>query len=127
MDNIKIERTERTPEVNFDFSRNTFVLRGESYPENVPKFYGDPIKQLQEHLNNLEDGQVSFDFDLVYFNSTSAKVIINLFETLDAAAERGLDVTINWHYDADDDNSAELGEEFGEDLESANFKLCPRD
>nr|CRH05979.1 conserved protein of unknown function [Candidatus Magnetococcus massalia] len=126
MDTIKIEKTERSPEIEFVFPENRFALRGESYPEDVPAFYGPHISALGNHLESLEEGEVTFDFELIYFNSTSAKVIMNLFETLDEAAERGVTVTINWHFEEDDDNMEELGEEFGEDLESATFNLCPK-
>jgi len=123
MDNIKLDATERSPEVNFDFQANVFSLGGESYPEDVPAFFGPPISQLEEHLSSLSGAKVEFNFELIYFNSSSAKVLMELFEMLDEAAENGNDVTINWSHDEDDDNMEELGEEFGEDLEHASFNL----
>jgi len=38
-------------------------------------------------------------------------------------AAGGAGVTIVWHYDEEDDTMQELGEEFGEDLEHAAFRL----
>ncbi|MBF0369387.1 MAG: DUF1987 domain-containing protein [Magnetococcales bacterium] len=127
MDNIKIERTERSPEIDFDFSNNTFSIRGESYPEDVPAFFGPNLSALGEHLNGLNEGEVTFNFELIYFNSTSAKVVMKLFTLLDKTAEKGVSVTVNWYYESDDDNMEELGEEFGEDLEAAKFNLCAVD
>jgi len=123
MENIKIEATERSPQVDFDFSKNVFFLGGESYPEDVPSFFGPPISQLEEHLESQDGAKVEFNFELIYFNSSSAKVLMELFEMLDEAAENGNDVVVNWAYDEDDDNMEELGEEFGEDLEHATFNL----
>ena len=123
MDKIKIEETERSPEIDFDFRNNVFSLRGESYPEDVPAFYGPHVGALDRHLEAMENGQVEFNFELIYFNSSSAKVVMRLFDMLEEAAGQGVDVTINWRYDADDDNMEELGEEFGEDLENATFNL----
>jgi SiaC family regulatory phosphoprotein len=40
-----------------------------------------------------------------------------------AAAANGASVDIYWFYDVEDDTMQELGEEFGEDLESAKFPL----
>lgn len=123
MDPIKIEGTERSPEIDFDFAGNRFVIRGESYPEDVTAFYGTVLQQLEEHLDGLSDGEVAFDFELIYFNSSTAKVLMSLFETLDECAEKGVTVKVTWSYEEDDDNMQELGEEFAEDLEHASFEL----
>lgn len=123
MDNIRIEATERSPEIDFDFGRNVFAMRGESYPEDVASFFGPAIGQLEAHLSTLDGGAVRFDFELIYFNSSSAKILMTLFDRLDEAAGRGNAVTINWYHDAEDDTMEELGREFGEDLENAAFNL----
>ncbi|OEJ67175.1 DUF1987 domain-containing protein [Magnetovibrio blakemorei] len=123
MENINIEATERSPEIHFDFGSNTFALKGESYPEDVSTFFGPVIGALEEHLSGLNGASVTFTFDLIYFNSSTAKVLMGLFDTLDEAAENGNDVSIIWSYEEDDDNMEELGEEFGEDLEHAKFEM----
>ncbi|MEO5333057.1 MAG: DUF1987 domain-containing protein [Magnetococcus sp. YQC-5] len=125
MNNIKIERTDRTPEIDFNFVDNVFAMRGESYPEDVPTFFGPPISALETHLKGMQDGEVAFHFEMIYFNSTSAKVVMKLFELLEESAASGIKVTINWHYAADDDNMEELGTEFGEELTEARFNMCP--
>ena len=48
---------------------------------------------------------------------------MGLFGMLDEAASRGNTVDIIWAFEKDDDNLEELGEEFGEDLEHASFRL----
>ncbi|MCB2101689.1 MAG: DUF1987 domain-containing protein [Rhodobacterales bacterium] len=123
MDTVKIQGSERTPEVDFDFGSNVFVLSGESYPEDVTAFFGPIIEKLEAHLEAQSGAEIRFDFELVYFNSSTAKVLMGLFDTLDAAAESGNDVTVTWIYASDDDNIQELGEEFAEDLEHARFVL----
>ena len=123
---LHISAAQRTPELYFNFETNTFLLRGESYPEDVKDFYGPPIMQLEAHLEGLEGAQVRFTFEFVYLNSSTARVVMNLFDLLDSTAERGNAVTINWAFEPDDDNMEELGEEFGEDLEHATFTLLPR-
>ncbi|MBF0434599.1 MAG: DUF1987 domain-containing protein [Magnetococcales bacterium] len=125
MEDIRIKATERTPELDFNFSDNQFALRGESYPEDVPAFFGAPLSALEAHLGAMTTGEVTFLFQLTYFNSTSAKVVMKIFELLDETAAKGVGVTINWRYLADDDNMEELGQEFGEDLQSAKFVMCP--
>lgn len=126
MENIKIGRTDRSPEIDFNFSDNKFAIRGESYPEDVPSFFGPPISALERHLKEMSGGSVEFNFELIYFNSTSAKVVMRLFDLLEATAKQGVEVVVNWHFLTDDDNMQELGEEFSEDLEAATFNMCAR-
>jgi len=123
MEHIKIEATDRSPEVDFNFGANVFTIRGESYPEDVTAFYGEMIDKLENHLESLEGGTVEFNFELIYFNSSTAKVLMGLFDTLEETAEGAVDVVVNWHYDEEDDTMEELGEEFAEDLEHATFNM----
>lgn len=125
MRNIKVAATERSPEIDFDFESGHFSIKGESYPEDVSEFYGAMIGELNKYLARLENAEIVVDFSLIYFNSSSAKILMGLFDNLEAVASRGNQVTVNWHYVADDDNMEELGEEFGEDLEHAQFNMLP--
>jgi len=122
MSTLHLPATERTPEVLFDFAANNFLLKGESYPENIAEFFGGPITQLKEHLSALEGGKISFTFELSYFNSSSAKTIMGLFAMLEEAADVGNDVIVTWACEEGDDMQ-EMGEEFAEDLDKAKFEL----
>ena len=123
MDKLEIKATSRTPEVLFDFDNNHLKISGESYPEDAMEFYNPILDSLDAYLENLGSGNCRFDFELIYFNSSSAKVIMMLMDKLDEAAENGGLVEVYWYYDAEDDTMEELGEEFGEDLEHAKFHL----
>ena len=123
MENIKISSTERTPEIDFDFTQNIFKITGESYPENVNNFYDDILERLKSHLSELSETTVEFNFELIYFNSSTAKVLMELFDLMEETAENGNPVAVNWIYEEDDDHMEELGEEFGEDLEAAQFNM----
>lgn len=125
MKNIKIAATERSPEIGFNFETGHFAIKGESYPEDVSEFYGEIIGEFNKYLARLENAEIVVDFSLIYFNSSSAKILMGLFDNLEEVAAKGNNVTVNWHYEADDDNMKELGEEFGEDLEHARFTMLP--
>jgi hypothetical protein len=122
-DKLDIEATSRTPAVAFDFVQNRLKIAGESYPEDVTEFYGQVFAALDGYLGQLGKGSCRFDFELIYLNSSSAKAIMMLMDKLEAAAKRGASVDVYWYYDKEDDTMQELGEEFGEDLESAKFHL----
>ena len=125
MENINIAATARTPALSLDVASRVFTLEGESYPEDTKKFYEAPIAQVQEFLSQSHEGAVTCQFKLKYFNSSSAQVIMDLFTSMESAAEAGNSVMVEWHHIADDDNMQELGEEFSEELNAANFKLVP--
>ena len=123
MNKLDIEGTERTPTISFDFGANHLRISGESYPEDVTEFYNPVTDALDAYLGTLNGGNCRFDFELIYFNSSSAKAIMTLMEKLDEAAEGGASVDVYWYFDEDDDTMEELGEEFGEDLDHATFHL----
>ena len=78
-------------------------------------------RRSSAYLQELGDGTCRVDFELLYFNSSSAKAIMTLLERLDDAAARGASISIHWHYDEEDDTMEELGVELNEDLEDATF------
>ena len=118
-----IESTESTPEMVLDYDNASFLIKGESYPENVTKCYTDIFDSLGNYLNNMNDGKFTATFELIYFNSSSVKIIMNLFDMFDECASNGNDVKIIWNYQEDDETIEESGEEFGEDLEHASFEM----
>ena len=127
MDNIFIKQGTRSPEVAFDFNQNTFEIKGESYPEDVNEFYGHIMDKLEKHLSGITGENIKFLFEFIYFNSSTAKILMTLFELLDETASRGNTIEITWRYERDDDNMQELGEEFSEELKHASFNLEPMD
>lgn len=120
---IKIEATERSPQVEFDFSSGRFLMAGESFPEDAAAFFGPLLESMQSWLAESHDTDVQFDLQMIYFNSSSAKALMNLFQLLEDAARGGRVVSIQWHYDSDDETMEEFGEDFSEDFEHASFVL----
>ncbi len=123
MQNLQIPATARTPAVSFDFAGDHLKLVGESYPEDVTEFYRPVLSALDAYLAELGGGNCRFDFELIYLNSSSAKIIMTVMDKLEAAASNGAAIHIFWYYDGDDDIMQELGKEFGEDLENVTFHL----
>lgn len=123
MDKIIIEATARTPKFDFNPETRTLTISGESYPEDPTKFFAEPMAKVYEFLKLSHSEIIRFSFHLTYFNSSSAKVLMNLFTALEDSASSGNQVQIDWNYAEDDDNMKELGEEFSEELEHAKFNM----
>jgi hypothetical protein len=123
MDSLNIAATGRTPDVNLDFATGVLCMRGESYPDDVATFFGPIFAALRAYLAEPGDGPIRFDMELVYFNSSSAKALMNIFQMLETVAEQGRSVAVNWYYDPGDDAMQELGEDFAEDLTAVVFTM----
>lgn len=124
MEKIVREATDRTPTVVFDFATGKLSFEGESYPEDASAFYGPLHNALSDFLKTDFATETVFDIKLAYFNSSSAKVLMNLFSLLEDAASNGKKASVNWHYSEDDDTMQEFGEDFASDMEHLSFNLC---
>lgn len=125
MEPLKMAATQRSPEIDFDFDAGRFHMRGEVFPEDASAFFGPILERMETYVTDLQGASITFDFNLQYFNSSSAKGLMNLFRLLEQAAEQGNSVQINWFYYEDDDTIFEAGEDFAEDLEKAAFTMHP--
>ena len=123
MKNLSIEKTDRTPLVNFDYSNHSLELSGEAYPENNDEFYRPIFESLHAYLTVENDVAINFKFRMIYFNSSSARMLMKIFELLDNTASNGRQVNIEWYYLEDDDTMKEFGEDYSEDIEHAIFKM----
>ena len=126
MESLNIAATKSSPEINFDTTTNILSIVGESYPENTTQFYERIFKFLEVFIENIETEKVSFNIELIYFNSSSSKVLMDLFDILEDASEDGKNIVVNWIYDEDNEASLEYGEEFAEDMESLTFNLVEK-
>lgn len=124
-ESLRLPATTRSPEVEFDYAGNRLALRGKSYPEDSVAFYVPVLHSLKEHLAGLAEAEIVVDLQLQYFNSSSAKALMNMLLLLEEAAGRGNRVIVRWHYADEDETMQEYGEEFAEDLEKVEFQLVP--
>jgi hypothetical protein len=128
MESWKTEATKQTPEIIFDANQNLLELKGECYPENITNFSEPIFSWLEEYLQQLEDQKtLTVNIELTYFNSSSSKMLLDLFDRLEEESEdNGKQIIVNWIYDADNDSAEEYGEEFQEDIESITFNLVSK-
>lgn len=111
MEAIKIEGTPKTPTVLFD-PDGTIELKGRSIPENSIEFYKPIIAWLDDYNNNAKP-ETNVIIQLEYFNTSSSKCILDVFKKLEAIQTGGnSNVLINWHYEEDDEDMLEAGEDY---------------
>lgn len=121
MDDYYVPASSSSPEIDFKFSQNTLSIKGESYPENAAAFYGPILSSLKCYLGSLQEGSAEINVELKYFNSSSTKILLNLFEILNNSVLAGNKITLNWYYHEDDDTILEFGEDLYSDFGSLTF------
>ena len=122
MAELHLDPTSRTPAVQFTSTDGVIVITGESYPEDVSTFYNQLKSVLQAHF---EEGHNSLraELKLTYFNSSSARALMELLDMLDAQCEAGKDVSVDWYVDPDDDITREFAEDIAADVGKLTVKL----
>lgn len=123
MDNLLIEKTGSSPYINFDATANFLVIKGESFPENAASFYTPVFDWIKDYLDIIEKQEVILEIEILYFNSSTSKVFMNLFQMLDDAVAEGKKITVNWRCNEKNETIIECGEEFKEDLDYLPFNI----
>jgi hypothetical protein len=123
METIKIQGTEDTPKVILDKEKETMEISGRSLPEDVASFY-DPILGWLDEYATSPNKKTIFNFKLVYFNTASSKLLLDILMKLEEIHEAGNDVLIRWHYPEDDEDMEEAGEEYA-DIVDVPFEQVP--
>jgi hypothetical protein len=116
MKTLIIEQTSNSPKVILDPEKKIYEISGESRPPDVREFYDQIITWLDDfslHIVKADDKNepVEFSFNLGYFNSSSGKMILDICKILARLQSRGMKVVINWHYEKDDVDMMEVGQE----------------
>ena len=118
MEKLVIEPTFNSPSVILDPESNQFDFSGESRPENVRKFYLPILewldsfaKEQSEMSSSARSSSLLVRFNFEYFNSTSAKYILDIFKALNVLNDLGIEILVKWLYEEDDEDMLEVGEE----------------
>jgi hypothetical protein len=110
MEKIVRQGTTKTPTVILDPDKGIISLEGRSILEDTISFYDPILKWLKDYIEVPRDITVSVSFD--YFNSTSARILLMILQTAQEVKKSGKSLTINWYYDANDENIRESGSDF---------------
>jgi hypothetical protein len=122
MDSFIIAPTEDSPSIIFDTTTHNFVISGSSRPENAKTFYTPVVNWLTTYLESMDlhkqqigvETKLIFIFRLEYFNSATAKCIVDILFLLKKFVEQGFSIKIEWFCDQRDEDMLEMGNEFAE-------------
>jgi len=108
MDNLKMEGTPKTPEIDFNVA-GELLLKGRSIPENSVEYYAPLMKWIEDYGASPQPETI-VHVKLEYFNTSSSKCILDVFKKLESI--NGSTLHIKWYYEEDDEDMLEAGEDY---------------
>ena len=111
MDALVFEKGKDTFGITLDKENNKFLFEGRSIPENSVAFFKPVIDWLEEYAKSPNDETI-VNMDFIYFNTSTAKLILDVLNEFDTVKKSGKSVKIIWHYMEDDFDIKEAGEEY---------------
>ncbi|MCU0390765.1 MAG: DUF1987 domain-containing protein [Thermoflexibacter sp.] len=96
-DVIKLNPTRDTPAVEFNYVDGIMHIKGRCYPSDVKKFFEPLMGWVSEYIQSPIARETTVHIDLEYFNTTSGKFILNIFESLKKLHVNGHGVKVKWY------------------------------
>ncbi|MBN1187479.1 MAG: DUF1987 domain-containing protein [Bacteroidales bacterium] len=121
MEPYVMEGENQLPRIVLDKAKGHFEISGQSLPENVHEFYSPVIAWLDEY-GKSPNPKTEVTFKMEYYNTASSKMLFAILEKFDEIFKAGHDVKIFWHYDQDDEDMLESGEDYA-DLVKVPFEF----
>ena len=120
MDSVVIESSKKTPKVLLN-PDGKIHISGRSIHEDPAKFYDPLLLWISDYCKDPSE-TTTVDIELEYFNSGSAKYILNILQALVGITEKGNKLVVNWHHEEGDDDILERGEYYASIL-NTNFNF----
>jgi hypothetical protein len=116
MDNLVIAQSSSSPAIVADWSSGVISMKGDSYPENSFELFQPLIDWVAAFLAKAgRPLQLELELELVYLNTSSIRSMMDIFDQMEAAHQKGQTVSARWSYVAANERVGQLAEEFRED------------
>jgi len=111
------------PNVEFIQDEGYIKISGRSVEANIEEFWNPLCDQVEEYLNDPRDFTVIFDLE--YFNTRSAKLILKFMNILkDKQTKANRRLIVKWMYD--DNDIKEAGEDYSSIISFGVWKLIDK-
>jgi len=118
MEKLTLEPKNKTPKLSFDPANGKMEVSGVSSAENSLEFYKPILSWIEEYKNSPQPETV-VDINYKYFNTSSAKCILDMLERFVQLKSAGTNLTVNWYYEKDDEEMYDAGLNFSDILETS--------
>lgn len=112
---IEILEQEYTPSISYNERDSSLLISGTSMPEDSKTFYA-PVMEWLEHFveQDRQELKLTLIFKLDYFNTSSSKMIYELFAKLERKKHKFKMLKVVWYYDVVNEAMYEAGKHFEE-------------
>lgn len=107
MEILEIKGNWKSPSISFNPNGNLQIW-GRSLPENALEIYNPIFNWLDQYKNNPSK-ETSIEVKLEYFNTTSSKLIYEIFKKFEEINTNGNKINVKWYYESDDPDLEEEG------------------
>jgi hypothetical protein len=111
MNTLTIKETHHTPNVLCDYENGLIEIFGKSLPDEAHDFY-EPILQWVDNYAKKPLSKTIANIHLAYFNTSSSKILLEMFKKLAGIHDGTKTVQVNWYYLKDEDDMLEAGEDY---------------
>ena len=109
---LTLEPTATTPFLKYSSAENLLVIKGKSVKPDMHEFYHAPLQRFKAELKNSNQLKVHLCFyDL---NTSTAKVLFDLFKYLRMRAAGGTNIEVIWGAEVTNHEMIETGKDFAE-------------
>jgi hypothetical protein len=110
MEDLRIEKGQRTPSVHFE-KKGELRIEGRSTPENTVEFYEVLISWIKD-LRKTKPTNMNMHVNLEFFNTSSSKLLINIFRLVEKFKNENLEPNIFWYYEEGDEDMFQAGKDY---------------
>ncbi len=111
MEKLYLKGNAKFPTLDFNPETGVFEISGRSLPENTIDFYKPVIEWLDRYKSSAK-GKTNVNVSLEYFNTSSSKLILDIFKKFKEINDAGKPVVVNWYYEEDDPDLQDQGQIF---------------
>lgn len=115
MDSLLIQKTEDTPQIDFNIETNIFKLTGRSLPENAIDYYKPILDWIDAVLSESFDKEFVFEIKLEYFNTASSKQLAKMLLLIEKFNDANK-ILIRWFYEKEDNDMLISGNQYSKFL-----------
>ena len=123
MRTLDIQAGKTTPRILYHPEENILQMIGYSLPENVYTLYEPVMEWVEEFVASpVMNPPLRIIFKIQYYNSGSIRYFAELLTRIAALHDRGLQYSVEWHYEVGDDNIRDAGEDLS-DISETHFTM----
>lgn len=123
MEKLIIEPSQYSPNIILDPINNFYEISGQSIPENAMDIYKPVFDWIDKNLEKIPN-KIEFNIKLDYFNTASAKMLLDMFLKLEEYCKKGKEIEIKWYYDKEDTDMKDAGQDYADEVQ-VPFKIIP--